>query len=80
MNMNNERESAPELKPTLNAFDLLQAARLAYIQRHAALSRAELLHLCRVGGISANRIKHNYHLANVLWENFGLPAYRKETR
>jgi hypothetical protein len=65
-------------KPSVqrNAFDLCQAARLAYIENHVALSRAELLHLCRVGGISAGRIKHNYHLANMLWEHFGLPAYR----
>lgn len=64
-----------------NTFDLMREARLAYIEKHVVMSRAELLHLCRVGGISAGRIKHNYHLANVLWENFGLPAYRaQETR
>ena len=71
---------APILKATSNAFDLMQAARLAYIQKHAAMSRADLLHLCRVGGISAGRIKHNYHLANLLWEHFGLPAYRAVER
>lgn len=53
-------------------------AHIEYLDKHSTLSRQELLHLCRMGGVSAHRIKSNRELAELLWLNFGKPAYLRK--
>ena len=51
-----------------------------YIERHATMQRKELLHLCRMGGISAHKINANEQLVRLLWCAFGRPAFLRDQR
>jgi hypothetical protein len=48
-----------------------------YATRLSSFSRKDLLKLCRRAGFSANSLKTNEELINLLWEKVGKRAFNR---